>query len=533
MKNFYSKFFAVLCTLMMVAGNALADKAVQLPLNNGGGMVDGVNYSYTSPSWAGTTEIYGSGNIEATWGTIKISSESTIKKVELNCATNSWTSASISQIAYTVIETEDLNGSMSVNTTTAIWEGSSNLVVFSSTDDIDVNGITVYIEEGSGSGTKDCSVEYDHLGFNIGEVNGISSSLTLYYNVGMLNDYTTWQGGGQTPEGVVIESEKGNIEVTAFQYWASADWQGYWQLALTLAHGVEKTLDTAGEYTLVIPEGLIRFTNGKYNKAVRLTMTILPPTTFHVDTYTGITPAGWPALKSLDSFTVSAPEDVEFKYADGEKFTATINIATGGYEDEGTDVEVTCTGYANKVEFAFPEAYTEKGSVRVTVPEGVIESSHGLFNEEFSASWSIDPTEYFSFVSVTPGSYETVAPYNSIVLTLPEGIVPATIGSTVFFQQLNEDVDVTPEVNGNEVTLNLAKQINDYDSFFFPEGFIVAEDGSISTSHWTWNVTVDPTLTGINNVATSKNATIYDLSGRRVVNAQNGLYIVNGKKVIR
>ncbi|MBR3284487.1 MAG: hypothetical protein IKI60_04150, partial [Alloprevotella sp.] len=39
--------------------------------------------------------------------------------------------------------------------------------------------------------------------------------------------------------------------------------------------------------------------------------------------------------------------------------------------------------------------------------------------------------------------------------------------------------------------------------------------------------------TGIQNVETKvQNAKIYDLQGRRVQNAQKGLYIVNGKKVI-
>lgn len=41
------------------------------------------------------------------------------------------------------------------------------------------------------------------------------------------------------------------------------------------------------------------------------------------------------------------------------------------------------------------------------------------------------------------------------------------------------------------------------------------------------------TLTSINAVETVTPSAIYDLQGRRVVNAQNGMYIVNGKKVIR
>ena len=47
----------------------------------------------------------------------------------------------------------------------------------------------------------------------------------------------------------------------------------------------------------------------------------------------------------------------------------------------------------------------------------------------------------------------------------------------------------------------------------------------------------DNAETGINAVeieeAAPANAAIYDLSGRRVQNAKSGLYIINGKKVIK
>lgn len=47
-------------------------------------------------------------------------------------------------------------------------------------------------------------------------------------------------------------------------------------------------------------------------------------------------------------------------------------------------------------------------------------------------------------------------------------------------------------------------------------------------------VFTDGTLTGIDSaIITPANANVYDLLGRRVMNAQRGLYIVNGKKVIR
>ncbi len=43
----------------------------------------------------------------------------------------------------------------------------------------------------------------------------------------------------------------------------------------------------------------------------------------------------------------------------------------------------------------------------------------------------------------------------------------------------------------------------------------------------------EDTLTGIEAIESNTNATVFDLQGRRVQNAKSGLYIVNGKKVIR
>ncbi len=52
-----------------------------------------------------------------------------------------------------------------------------------------------------------------------------------------------------------------------------------------------------------------------------------------------------------------------------------------------------------------------------------------------------------------------------------------------------------------------------------------------------WTVTYSETATGIEAVKTAEgadleNAVIYNLNGQRIDNAQKGLYIVNGKKVV-
>ena len=68
-------------------------------------------------------------------------------------------------------------------------------------------------------------------------------------------------------------------------------------------------------------------------------------------------------------------------------------------------------------------------------------------------------------------------------------------------------------------------------------------NGTIKLAAGKYNVTVtkdfkmtitDATATGINAVAaeSTNNGAIYNMAGQRVMNAQRGLYIINGKKVV-
>ncbi len=46
-------------------------------------------------------------------------------------------------------------------------------------------------------------------------------------------------------------------------------------------------------------------------------------------------------------------------------------------------------------------------------------------------------------------------------------------------------------------------------------------------------LTVEIIVTGIDNINADANAVIYDIHGRRVEKMEKGIYIVNGKKVIK
>lgn len=55
--------------------------------------------------------------------------------------------------------------------------------------------------------------------------------------------------------------------------------------------------------------------------------------------------------------------------------------------------------------------------------------------------------------------------------------------------------------------------------------------GLKNTTEWSWDGS--DVCTAISSAAIAKDAVIFDLSGRRVNRAENGIFIVNGKKVIR
>ena len=65
------------------------------------------------------------------------------------------------------------------------------------------------------------------------------------------------------------------------------------------------------------------------------------------------------------------------------------------------------------------------------------------------------------------------------------------------------------------------------------KAYIPAGDAA-SAARFVFDFDVDGTLTGVDGVETCEGQhSVYDLQGRRVQNAQKGLYIVNGKKVVR
>lgn len=100
----------------------------------------------------------------------------------------------------------------------------------------------------------------------------------------------------------------------------------------------------------------------------------------------------------------------------------------------------------------------------------------------------------------------------------------------------SSDAFVPVELPGKtsvRTALNLVDNPDNVDKEVWVYGTITtyfSTAGIKGTSDWSF----DGKTTSISSIATdTKNAVIYDLSGRRVNRAENGVFIVNGKKVIR
>lgn len=289
------------------------------------------------------------------------------------------------------------------------------------------------------------------------------------------------------PEGCTFTTPDGEAELDYLQAWNGG---------ANLSFATKTNHSAEGTYTFHFPAGVIQFEGDKVNPELNYTWTITPCTSFAIDSWNGVEAIGeqgadqWSPMKSVTGFKVLAPEGHLFAFVDDSEVTLSVRE---GYDGVATDVTaaVELDTDGNAV-FTFPEAYTEKCNLYVTIPRGVITDTNSLVNKEIEASFNIDPNTYFSIESCTPtDGASVVGPVDEIVITLPEGMEAQTVGTTI---ELNgEDETVTPTINGNKVTLTLTNPMTDavaYNRFVLPEGLIVTTDGAISYAQYVYNVEV-------------------------------------------
>lgn len=305
----------------------------------------------------------------------------------------------------------------------------------------------------------------------------------IYFADNVSADYSTYNSD-PIPVGCTFTTPDGEVEL---------DYLAAWTGGANLSFATKTNHFAEGDYTFHFPAGVIQFEGDKVNPELNITWTITPCTSFAIDTWEAIGEQGaeqWSPMKSVTGFKVQAPEGHFFAFVDDSEVTLSVRE---GYDGEATNVtaavEIDLDGNAV---FTFPEAYTKKCNLYVTIPRGVITDTNSLVNKEIQASFNIDPNTYFYIESCTPADGASVeGPVDEIVITLPEGMEAQTVGTTI---ELNgEDETVTPAINGNKVTLTLTNPMTDavpYNRFVLPEGFIVTTDGAISREKYIWNIEV-------------------------------------------
>ena len=199
----------------------------------------------------------------------------------------------------------------------------------------------------------------------------------------------------------------------------------------------------------------------------------------------------------------------------------------------------------------------EEGNFPFYVPEGLIIGAEdaNYINTEITATITVEaapvtptptPTP-LGFTNVTVGEVVVTKDLTVTVVATPDDVIKVNFDGELNFQ----GTPVIEDAEGNDAS----------DSFMYANGLDVGESKSSyilqgmnagiytitlpKASFWEMaeykapaedivlTVEIVAASTGIQNISVGTDAVIYDLSGRRVEKAVKGIYIVNGKKVIK
>ena len=198
----------------------------------------------------------------------------------------------------------------------------------------------------------------------------------------------------------------------------------------------------------------------------------------------------------------------------------------------------------------FNGEFTDAGEYYLNIPEGFIVGAEdaNYINAAIEAVITIEaaPATPLTVVNVTVGE-DVMADFSAIVAT-PEAMIKVNFDGKFYFQ----GVPVIVDAEGNDAS-DAFEFMNglDYDgtnSYIFMGSkagiytITLAKESFMEYEMMGWKAPAeDIVLTvqildkpqGIDNIAVDADAVIYDIHGRRVEKMEKGIYIVNGKKVIK
>ena len=248
---------------------------------------------------------------------------------------------------------------------------------------------------------------------------------------------------------------------------------------------------------------------------------------------------GW--LVKIEDATVTAIEGQNVTIAQGE---ATIVVRFNSTDDITFDVDDTITltgnvGDFKGVQIANPTDVSIKPvtSVEITIPE----SGSATFCSKYPIE--IEDQEVFIVTDVTSDKAKVQKLESGTVVAAGVGLLVKGSGTVEF--NVSDEAGTEPEGNKLVGTLK-AKDLSDSEAYILYEGkFYLCTEGVFPAGKAYLPAAVVPSgakiitfgdeTTGINELkAQNSLSEIYTIGGIRVKNAQQkGIYIINGKKVVR
>lgn len=313
--------------------------------------------------------------------------------------------------------------------------------------------------------------------------------------------------GNPVPAGVKLLDPNGD-EVTINDSYGFCMWKGSTQINI---NHTPYGLKTPGQYTLIIPAGLNTI-GGKENPHMEYSWTVKEATTFEFDRYyvQAIGDRNNDGVQlSLSGFTVALPENLSDCSTEVPGLVDLyITVSTGDeMSEEPAEPTLVTSTYSitdGVVTFTFPEAYTEKGRVSVTLNANNI-GINGLSNKAFSTSFNVDPnpTQYIELASATEEelytSFNEITEYSvtsnsnlwpGIVLDITaEMLADKAITISYYTQEegtVNLDASVeSVSIDNGVVTFQFTEPVTiPFDTWYsviFSAGFITFDGGNIQS----------------------------------------------------
>lgn len=418
-----------------------------------------------------------------------------------------------------------------------------NAVAFAEVGDINTDAAMSAIEAFEG--------EYEMLNTSIAPRNGYSFSQFPTVEI-EFNNIPTYNGG--------ITIKKDDAELgEGYTIGVTTDDEAAYISLMKGDHLVPVTEE--GTYTITIPAGAFKNDKGLSNaEAIELTYTIKADAPSGPLKVVSITPDEFGDEDA--TFTAFPEVSITFNRevtVDESKTISVFSMLGGGRgiksvakvsDDDAKTVIITTTGV------------TESGLYTMILPEDIFVDQYGQGNDEDEASITIEaPANTFLPNSITPADGSSVDAIKTIRLSFTEpGLVreDRIAGIKVVNAATNEEVEgkvigaefpftIDGEDNFSDIVITF-DNINEAGQYIItiPEGLVYdmyadenEEDYGVSfgatyNPEITLTLTVDPTLTSINNAKADANAknSIYTISGVKVNKAAQGVFIINGKKAI-